>query len=89
MATHPSTHRGRLLVEAISALRVLRRGRWTVAELSDELGIHWRAGYRLLASLRAAGVTVEVSREHGPGKRGYDAYYQIPAEPLRRLLRLR
>lgn len=81
--------RGRLLEEALRALVVLRRGRWTVVELADDLGLHWRSAYRLLASLRAAGVTVEVSREHAPGQRGYLALYRVPSEPLRKLLRLR
>lgn len=82
--------RGRLLTEALRALVVLRRGRWTVPELAAELGIEWRTAYRLLASLRAAGVTVDVSRERAAGQRGIgDGYYTIPAEPLRRLLKLR
>ena len=80
--------RGRLLAYAFRAIVLLRRGRWTVEEMAAELGILWRTGYRLIASLRAAGVTVEVSREHSPGQRGYLALYTIPAEPLRRLLRL-
>ena len=81
--------RGRLLTEAIRAMVMLRRGRWTVPELADELGIQWRSGYRLLASLRAAGITVEVSRERSGGRGMGEGHYSIPAEPLRRLLRLR
>jgi hypothetical protein len=80
--------RGRLLTESVRAMILLRRGRWTVADLAVELGILGRSTYRLLASLRAAGVVIEVTREHGPGKKGFTALYRIPAEPLRDLLRL-
>lgn len=82
--------RGRLLTEALLAMVVLRRGRWTVRELADELGLGSRSAYRMLASLRAAGVTVEASYERWSGTRGLgEGHYTIPAEPLRKLLRLR
>jgi hypothetical protein len=81
--------RGRSLRLALRALLVLRRGRWTIVELADEIGVHCRTGYRLIGSLREAGITVQVSRERERGARGPGmGYYNIPAEPLRRLLRL-
>jgi predicted DNA-binding transcriptional regulator YafY len=76
------TGRTRLIRDVIGALVVLRRGRWTILELADELKMQWRSTYRLIAALRATGVTVERSQE------GVAAYYQIPAEELRKLLRL-
>jgi len=86
----PGTYvRGRQLHQVFGALRILRRGRWTIRELADELHIHWRTGYRLIDALRRIGVTVEVSRER-EGDRGIGSgYYTIPAEPLRKLLHLR
>lgn len=76
------TGRARLLRDIFGALVTLRRGRWTMPELADELKMQWRSAYRLVAVLRACGVTVEVARERD------GAYYQIPADPLRKLLRL-
>jgi len=74
--------RDRLFVEAFRAVLILRKGRWTMIELADELGMEWRSAYRLVAALRRAGITVERSRE------GKAWYYQVPAEPLRRAMRL-
>ena len=82
MLTRPRMGRGRILHEALRALIVLRRGRWTMAGLAAELGVHWRSAYRLVDQLREAGVTIEVSEE------GQARYYQVPAGPLRKLLRL-
>ena len=78
--------RGRVLHEALQVLLVLRRGRWTMAELAAELGVYWRTAYRLVEALREAGVTVEVSADQDGDQR--PRYYQVPAEPLRKLLRL-
>jgi predicted DNA-binding transcriptional regulator YafY len=81
--------RGDVLRTALKMLTVLRRGRWTMAEAADEVGVHWRAAYRIVDALRAAGVTVEVSRERDDGAPGIGAgYYSVPADPLRRLLKL-
>lgn len=70
------------LGEVLAALVLLRRGRWTVAELAAELGQGLRTAYRMISALKRAGITVEVSRE------GVHSHYQVPAEPLRRRLRL-
>lgn len=87
--SHPSTpsgQRGRLLRTAFRACVILRRGRWTMIDLADELGVKWRTAYRLVHDLRAAGVTVEASEE----REGRDrtVYYSVPAGALRKLLRL-
>ena len=80
--------RGRQLRHVLSTMLILRRGRWTVAELAAELGMNQRTAYRLIDALRCVGVTVEVSRERET-ERGMGAgYYTIPSEPLRKLLRL-
>jgi len=84
----PPSSRGALLRLALRATVVLRRGRWTMVELADELGIHWRTAYRVVTDLRAAGVVVEISREREEGQRGFVGYYQVPGEPLRKLLKL-
>lgn len=81
------TGRTRLISDVVGALVVLRRGRWTIPELGDELKMNWRTAYRLVAALRATGVVVEVSRE-AQGQGSHAAYYQIPSGPLRKLLRL-
>ncbi len=75
-----------VLQTAFRALIVLRRGRWTMAELADELGIHWRTAYRVVRDLRAAGVVVERSIER-EGQIQI-VHYQASAAALRRLLRL-
>lgn len=75
--------RERQLGEVLAALVLLRRGRWTVAELAGELGQHLRTAYRMLSAIRRAGIEVEVSRE------GVNRYHSIPEEPLRKILRLR
>lgn len=79
--------RGRILGDALRAMLVLRHGRWTMQELGAELGLQWRTTYRLIEVMRQAGVTVEVSRE-GNVRGMAPGHYRIPAEPLRRLLRL-
>lgn len=75
-----------VLQTAFRAIVVLRRRRWTMADLADELGIHWRTAYRVVRDLEAAGVTVEKSVEREG--RQYSVHYRVPAVALRRLLRL-
>lgn len=75
-----------VLQTAFRAIVVLRRGRWTMFELADELGIHWRTAYRVVRDLEAAGVTVEKSEEREG--RQYSVHYRVPTVALRRLLRL-
>jgi hypothetical protein len=74
--------RERQLVEVIAAVALLRRGRWSVVELAAELGQHKRTTYRMISAIRRAGIVVEASRE------GSYRYYAIPAESLRKVLRL-
>lgn len=76
------TGRGRLIRDVISALIVLRRGRWTMVELAAELSMGWRSAYRIVAALRACGITVERTTE------GVIAYFQVPPDDLRKVLRL-
>ena len=87
---HPRTGRnqgrGMVLQTAFRALITLRRGRWTMAELADEIGIHWRTAYRVVRDLEAVGVVVERSEEREG--RQHVAHYQIAAASLRKLLRL-
>jgi predicted DNA-binding transcriptional regulator YafY len=78
--------RGRLLQTAIRACVILRRGRWTMFELADELGVEWRTAYRIIHDMRATGVTVDASEERNGRERA--VYYSVPAGALRRLLRL-
>lgn len=74
--------RNRVLTYALRALVVLRKGRWTMQDLADELGLPLRSAYYLRDALRDVGITVEETRE---GNRGF---YRVPADPLRKLLRL-
>lgn len=91
MTTRPSRTgrnqgRGMVLQTAFRALVILRRGRWTMAELADELGIHWRTAYRVVRDLETVGVVVERSQERAG--RQHVAHYQVSAAALRKLLRL-
>jgi predicted DNA-binding transcriptional regulator YafY len=89
MARVDGTHvRGRQLHHVMSAMLILRRGRWTVSELAAELRVRQRTAYRLISALRRVGVTVEVSREREVDRGMAAGYYTIPAEPLRKLLKL-
>jgi predicted DNA-binding transcriptional regulator YafY len=78
----PRYQRERLLIHALQTILILRAGRWTVAELAGELGVERRTAYRIVDSLRRAGVTVEISHE------SVHAYYRIRAAEMRRVLRL-
>jgi predicted DNA-binding transcriptional regulator YafY len=80
--------RDHVLADTLRMLVVLRRGRWTVYDIADELGLHWRTAYRLIRALRLAGITVELSRERETTKGMGTGYYTIPAEQLRKLLKL-
>lgn len=80
--------RGRQLRDAVRLLVLLRRGRWTMPEIADELGVGWRTAYRIVRALEDAGVTVEVSREEGGARGMAPGHYTVPAAPLRRMLRL-
>jgi predicted DNA-binding transcriptional regulator YafY len=82
------TSRDHILADALRMLVVLRRGRWTVYDIADELGLHWRTAYRTIRALRLAGVTVELSRERETTRGMGTGYYSVPAEPLRKLLKL-
>jgi predicted DNA-binding transcriptional regulator YafY len=82
------SRRGNVLRTAIRTMLVLRRGRWTAHELAGEIGVHWRTAYRLVEQLRDAGVTIEVSREREGGQRNLTRYYRVPADPLRKLMKL-
>jgi DNA-binding transcriptional ArsR family regulator len=55
--------RGTLLIEALTAIRLLRGGRYTVEELAAQLGKHRRATERLLYAIRNAGVPIRRKRE--------------------------
>jgi len=83
-----ATVRMRGLGQMVASVLLLRTGRWTLNEWADELGMHWRSVYRLITALRKCGVTIEVSREREHGRGTATPYYRIPAEPLRKLLRL-
>jgi predicted DNA-binding transcriptional regulator YafY len=67
---------------------VLRRGRWTVEDIAAEIGVKGRTIYRLFRAFKAAGITIELTRERQHAQGMATGYYTIPAEPLRRLLRL-
>jgi len=88
MSRNAESSRGRLLLKALQAVVILRRGRWTIKELANELGIEGRAAYRLIASLRSVGITIQVSREREAPRGMATGYYRVPAEPLRKLLKL-
>ena len=91
MPTKPrrlNTTRDHRVRDVLRLLVTLRRGRWTVEDIAAELGLRWRATYRLLATLRAVGVTLEVSREREHPRGTATPLYSVPAEPLRKLLRL-
>jgi predicted DNA-binding transcriptional regulator YafY len=82
------TSRDHVLADALRMLVALRRGRWTVYDIAEEVGVTWRTAYRMIRSLRLAGVAIELSRER-EGKGGIGTgYYTIPAGPLRKLLHL-
>jgi hypothetical protein len=74
--------RERQLRQVLTAVLLLRRGRWTIRELAAELDQHWRSTYRMIAAIRLAGITVDATRE------AKSVYYSNPPEPLRRILRL-
>lgn len=80
--------RGRMLMEVLASILLLRTGRWTIAEWADELAVNRRTIYRLIRSLRAAGIVIEVSREREHERGSPTPLYRVPAEPLRQLLRL-
>jgi len=68
--------RGTVLSAALRAIRLLRRGRWTMPELGDALGRKRRTGYRLVESLEREGLRVD--REH----EGREVYYRITREAV-------
>jgi hypothetical protein len=80
--------RARLMSRTFASILLLRTGRWTIAEWADELGLKLRTAYRLIHSMRRAGITIEVSREREHERGMATPLYTIPAEPLRKLLRL-
>ncbi len=59
-ADHP---RGRLTREILIAVRLLSRGRHTIADLAASLELDRRAAYRLLNALQGAGLRIERHRE--------------------------
>ncbi len=74
--------RGDMLAESLTALRLLRTGRWLVEELAAELGYTRRTTYRLLAAVERAGVSLERHRE------GPCVYYRVRRGVLERALGL-
>lgn len=85
---HLMRTRDHLLTDALRMMVVMRRGRWTVYDAAEEIGINWRTVYRMIHAFRLAGITVELSRERDQRMGMGSGYYTIPAEPLRKLLRL-
>lgn len=83
-----SASRMRQLGRVWASIMLLRTGRWTIAEWGDAVGIGMRSAYRLRDLLRNAGVTIDVSKERAAKQGAATPLYTIPAEPLRRLLRL-
>jgi len=81
----PHSNRNKVLIQALRTMMILRRGRWTMFELADELGVGWRTAYRIVDGIRKTGVEVEAS-EDGPGKG--PVHYRISAAAVRRALRL-
>jgi predicted transcriptional regulator len=80
--------RAKKLSQMFASILLLRTGRWTVSEWADELGVHPRTAYRMIAALRRCGITIEVSREREHVRGQATPLYTIPADPLRKLLRL-
>ena len=80
--------RTRQLGHVLASVILLRTGRWTIAEWSAELGVQRRTTYRLITTLRRAGIAVEVSREREHERGPATPLYSIPGEPIRKLLRL-
>jgi len=81
----PHRDRNKVLTQALRTMMILHRGRWTMFELADELGVGWRTAYRIVDGIRKTGIAVEASEdgpEKGPG------HYRISAEAVRRGLRL-
>ena len=80
--------RTRQLGHVLASVILLRTGRWTITEWSAELGVQRRTTYRLITTLRRAGIAVEVSREREHERGPTTPLYSIPGEPIRKLLRL-
>jgi hypothetical protein len=80
--------RGRQLRQVLASILLLRTGRWTIAEWSAELGMHLRTTYRLLTTLRQAGIEVEVSREREHQRGTATPLYRIRAEAAAKALGL-
>lgn len=74
--------RGDMLVEALTALRLLRAERMQVEPLAEQLGCGRRTTYRLLATLRRAGVEVQAEHE------GPRVYYRVTRAALERAMGL-
>ena len=72
----------------MASIILLGTGRWTITEWSAELGVQRRTTYRLITTLRRAGIAVEVSREREHERGPATPLYSIPGEPIRKLLRL-
>jgi predicted DNA-binding transcriptional regulator YafY len=81
----PHSNRNKVLIQALRTMMILRRGRWTMFELADELRVGWRTAYRIVDGIRRVGIEVETS-EDGPAKG--PVHYRISAESVRRALRL-
>lgn len=82
----PHADRNKILRQGLRAMIILRAGRWTMAELADELGVGWRTAYRIVDGIRDAGIPVEAS-----GTRGRDTdgiHYRITASDVRKALKL-
>ena len=80
--------RTRQLGNVLASIILLGTGRWTITEWSAELGVQRRTTYRLITTLRRAGIAVEVSREREHERGPATPLYSIPGEPIRKLLRL-
>ncbi len=74
--------RGRWLRDALRLLVLLRTGRWSVAELAAELGLHRRSVHRMLQQFARVGIELE---RHPEGK---EVFWRVDGEALRRLLGL-
>lgn len=82
----PHNDRNKVLRQALRAIIILRSGRWTMFELADELGVHWRTAYRIVDGIRDAGIKVETSGALGRNTDG--VHYRVSSESVRKAFRL-